>query len=166
MAKVVERPEADLYRTDYYRWLEEQATLLREGRLLDLDAENLIEEFEELAVGERASVESHAATIIEHLLKLEYSPADRPRRGWRIAVRKSRARLKQRLTASLQNELLRQLAEVYAGARDAAAIGLEVDRVSADRLPEELPYTLDQILDPDWLPKNRHGIRDEPPESA
>jgi hypothetical protein len=112
MAKVVERPEADLYQTDYYRWLEEQATLLREGRLLDLDAENLIEQFEELAVGERASVESHAATIIEHLLKLEHSPADRPRRGWRLTVRKSRARLKQRLTA------------------------------------------------------NRHGIRDEPPESA
>ncbi|MCC2665804.1 MAG: hypothetical protein K0S35_3726, partial [Geminicoccaceae bacterium] len=30
-------------------------------------------------------------------------------------------------------------------------------------LPTGCPYTLDQILDPDWLPKNRHGLDDDNP---
>jgi Domain of unknown function DUF29 len=159
MAKTLTRSsDPDLYETDYHRWLEEQAELLREGRLEDIDAINLIEEFDELAVGERASVESHAGTILEHLLKLQYSPAARPRRGWRLTVRKSRARLKTRLTATLRTYLLQQLADAYADARDAALIGLEVDRIAADQLPAECPYSLEQILDPDWLPANVHGI--------
>jgi hypothetical protein len=161
MAKTLTKsPDADLYETDYYRWLEVQADLLREGRLEDIDALNLVEEFDELAVGERASVESHTETIIEHLLKLQYSPAPRPRRGWRLTVRKSRARLKTRLSATLRTHLLQRLPDIHADARDAALIGLEVDRVPADQLPAECPYSLDQILDPDWLPANVHGIGD------
>ena len=159
MAKTLTRSsDPDLYQTDYYRWLEEQAELLREGRLEDLDALNLIEEFDELAVGERASVESHTETIIEHLLKLQYSPAARPRRGWRLTLRKGRARLKSRLTATLRAHLQQKLADIYADARDAALIGLEIDHVAADQLPSECPYSLEQILDPDWLPANVHGL--------
>ena len=159
MAEAVTRSsDPGLYATDYHRWLEEQAELLREGRLEDIDALNLIEEFDELAVGERASVEGHAETIVEHLLKLQYSPAARPRRGWRLTVRKSRARLKTRLTTTLRTHLLQRLTERYADARDAALIGLEIDQIAADQLPAECPYSLEQILDPDWLPANVHGI--------
>ena len=140
-----------------------QADLLREGRLEDIDAVNLIEEFDELAVGERASVESHTETVIEHLLKLQYSPAQRPRRGWRLTVRKSRARLKTRLSATLRTHLLQRLPDIHADARDAALIALEVDRVPTDGVPAECPYTLEQILDPDWLPQNVHGLKDSTP---
>lgn len=161
MAKVIQRSPPDLYETDYYRWLEEQTALLREGRLEDLDALNLIEEFEELAVGERAAVESHAATIIEHLLKLEHSPAGRPRRGWRITVARGRGRLSRRLTTTLRQHLQRTLDAAFQDGRRAAAIGLEVGGVRADQVPKSCPYTLEQILDPDWLPENRHGAEDE-----
>ena len=41
-------------------------------------------------------------------------------------------------------------------------IGLEVDRVPADGLPA-CPYSLDQILDPDWLPQNVHGQKNSTP---
>ena len=161
MAKTLtESPHADLYETDYYRWLEEQADLLREGRLEDIDALNLISEFEELAVGERASVESHAETIVEHLLKLQYSPTERPRRGWRLTVTRHRGRLSKQLTTTLRRLLEGSLQEVFKDARRAAVIGLEVYQVPRDRLPAECPYTLDQILDPGWLPENVEGIRD------
>ena len=167
MTKTLAKSSApDLYETDYYRWLEEQAELFREGRLEDIDALNFIDEFDELAVGERASVEGHAETIVEHLLKLQYSPAARPRRGWRLTVRKSRARLKTRLTATLRTYLLQQLADAYADARDAALIGLEADRIAADQLPAECPYRLEQFLDPAWLSENVHGIRDHPAKDA
>ena len=161
MAKTLTKVSGpELYETDYYEWLEQQAQLLREGRIEDIDAQNLVEEFEELAMGERASVESHAETVVEHILKLEYSPAERPRRGWRLTVVRHRGRLAKRLTASLRNRLEASLGDVYRDARRAAAIGLEADKVSARQLPETCPYTLDQVLDPDWLPRNRHGLDD------
>ena len=163
MAKAVTRSsDPGLYATDYHRWLEEQAELLREGRLEDIDALNLIEEFDELALGERASVESHAGTILEHLLKLEHSPADRPRRGWRLTVTRHRGRLSKRLSATLRRHLEGSLEEVFKDARRAALIGLEIDHIAADQLPAECPYSLEQILDQDWLPANVHGVRDDP----
>ena len=167
MAKTLTKsPHADLYETDYYRWLEEQAELLREGRLEDIDALNLISEFEELAVGERASVQSHAEPIVEHLLKLQHSPADRPRRGWRLTVTRHRGRLSKQLTTTLHHLLKTSLEEVFKDARRVAVIGLEVDRVPAGQLPNECPYTLEQILDPGWLPENVHGIIDLVPEGS
>jgi len=163
MAKVVEKERVpDLYERDYYAWLEEQALLLREGRIEDIDVAHLLEEIDDLVSGEKATVESHAATIIEHLLKLQLSPASRPRRGWRLAVAKARARLERRLTASLRRHLVQRLPELYPAARREAAIGLEVDRIAPAELPTECPYTLEQILDPDWLPSNRHGLDDAP----
>jgi hypothetical protein len=160
MAKtLIKSSDADLYETDHYRWLEEQAELLREGRLEDIDALNSISEFEELAVGDRASVESHAEMVVEHLLKLHYSPADRPRRGWRLTVTRHRGRSSKQLTTTLRHLLEASLEEVFEDARRAALIGLEVDRVPADRLPIECPYTLEQILDRDSLPENVHGDR-------
>lgn len=167
MAKTLTRsPDADLYETDYHRWLEVQADLLREGRLEAVDVLNLIEDLEELAVSERASVESHAETIVEHLLKLQYSPAERPRRGWRLTVSRHRGRLSKRLSATLRRHLEGSLGDVFKDARRAAAIALEVDRVPPNRLPTECPYSLDQILDPDWLPANLHGTSDQTPEGA
>ncbi|HEX6144217.1 MAG TPA: DUF29 domain-containing protein [Geminicoccaceae bacterium] len=160
MAKVIERSPDDLYETDHYRWLEEQTVLLREGRLEDLDAVNLIEELEDLAGSERAAVESHAATVIEHLLKLEHSPAARPRRGWRLTVARDRGRLARRLTPRLRQHLERSLDGPFQDGSRAAAIGLEIDRVPAEALPRACPYTLEQILDRDWYPKNRHGLGD------
>jgi hypothetical protein len=162
MAKTLTKtPDLKLYETDYHRWLEQQAQLLREGRIEDIDVQNLVEEFEELAMGERAAVESHAETIIEYLLKLEHSPAERPRRGWRLTVVRHRGRLAKRLRTSLGNRLEASLGDVYRDARRAAAIGLEVDKVPAGQLPDRCPYTLDQVLDADWLPKNRHGIAND-----
>ncbi len=163
MAKTLTKtPDSKLYETDYYQWLEQQAQLLREGRIEDIDVQDLVEEFEELAMGERASVESHAETVIEHLLKLEHSPAERPRRGWRLTVARHRSRLAKRLTARLRHLLGASLADVYRDARRAAAIGLEADKVDANLLPDQCPYTLDQVVDPDWFPHNVHGIENLP----
>jgi hypothetical protein len=35
---------------------------------------------------------------------------------------------------------------------------LQVDSVARVALPEECPYTLEQLRDMDWWPKNRHGL--------
>ncbi|MGH6918871.1 MAG: DUF29 domain-containing protein [Geminicoccaceae bacterium] len=160
MAKVIARPPASaLYEDDFPLWAEHQATLLRARRFDELDLDNLIEEVEDLSRRERKSVESYVDTIIEHLLKVALSPSDRPRRGWLVTIDKQRAKLARELTATLRNHLDSELPALYAGLRRPLARQLERDQVPPDALPPACPYTLDQILDPDWYPANVHGIK-------
>jgi hypothetical protein len=161
MAKVVERPDADLYERDFPVWAKRQAELLRGGRFAELDLDHLIEEVADLGVAERHAVLNRMRVILEHFLKLEFSPAGYPRRGWAEEITTQRMDLEVLLTASLRRDLEDSFTTVYSRARRGAAKGLVPDRVSERSLPKESPSTLDQVLDPDWLPENRHGLKDE-----
>jgi hypothetical protein len=164
MAKVIARPPAgDLYEEDFPLWAERQAALLRAQRFDELDLENLIEEVEDLSRRERDTVESYVETVLEHLLKLELSTASRPRRGWLVTVDKQRVKLARKLTTTLRNHLEAELPALYAGLRRPMTRQLEKEGVPFKSPPPASPYTLDQILDPDWFPKNVHGIKDPEP---
>jgi hypothetical protein len=85
--------EPGLYDRDFVRWTEEQATALRSvasGGNARPDYENLIEEIESLGSALKHELASRIATIIEHLLKLEFSPAALPESGWRSTIRRER----------------------------------------------------------------------------
>jgi hypothetical protein len=86
---------AQLYEGDFVRWTEEQSLALREaGRSatnLSLDWENLAEEIESLGRSHRHELRSRIVVILEHLLKLEYSSAQDPRRGWIDTVARERS---------------------------------------------------------------------------
>ncbi len=89
--------------------------------------------------------------------------AERQRRGWLVTVDKQRIRLARKLTATLKNHLAAELPALYAGVRRPVARQLEKDGVPPDALPAACPYTLDQILDPDWYPNNLHGLTERLP---
>ena len=76
------RPE-QLYKDDFYAWTRDQAQALRrptEARWNGpLDLEHLADEVEELGMQARNAVRSQLLRILEHALKLEYSPAAEPR---------------------------------------------------------------------------------------
>jgi hypothetical protein len=161
---VIERPTARaLYEEDFPLWAERQAALLRARRFDELDLENLIEEVEDLSRRERKAIESYVETILEHFLKLAFSPAERPRRGWLVTVDKQRVKLARELTATLRTHLEAELQTLYAGLRRPVARQLEKDHVPADALPTACPYPLEQIFDQNWYPDNVHGIKDPAP---
>jgi Domain of unknown function DUF29 len=147
------RPNADLYDEDFYVWTEIQADLLRARRFDALDLENLIEEVEGLGDAKKSAVLSNATVIIEHLLKLQYSPAQDPRSGWIDSVLEHRNRLEFDLTPRLRQILQDELARVYAIARRTAERRLRVHGkdAAAAALPATCPYTPDQITR-DWWP--------------
>ncbi len=154
---------ADLYEDDFQAWVQQQVAALRalaaSGKAPpDLDLPHLIEEVEELRKTEQRTVESHVINIIAHLLKLEYSPAVEPRRGWRETVDTQRDDLADALTPSLSRYLDARWHAKYPSARRRAARGLAQDGIDLRDLPERCPYTLDQVKDPDWWPRNRHGL--------
>ena len=51
------------YELDFHAWANEQATLLRSGRLSDIDAEHIAEEIEALGRGERHELTSRLSVL-------------------------------------------------------------------------------------------------------
>jgi len=99
------RPTDDLYEEDFYVWTEVQADLLRARRFDAVDLEHLIEEVEGLGDAKKSAVLSNATVIVEHLLKLQSSPAPDPRSGWIDSVLEHRNRLEFDLTPRLRQIL-------------------------------------------------------------
>ena len=151
MATRTKPTRARRYENDFYAWTREQAALLRTRRFAALDLDHLIEEIEELGDTKRETVLSNARVIIEHLLKLQHSPAQDPRNGWRATAREHRARLELQLTPRLLQALQEELDRVFAIARRNAegAMRDHGEHAAADALPATCPYSLDQIT-ADW----------------
>jgi hypothetical protein len=163
MAKVLER---SLYDEDYYAWTRAQAAALRklarERASLPLDLEHLAEEVESLGRSDLATVRSQLRRIIEHLLKLEYSPAQEPRLVWKESIIEARDVIGDVVTPTLRREVEAELTKTYQQGRRKAVIALQKhgEQAAAKALPEACPYSLDQIATHDWYPSNRHGLVD------
>ena len=153
MATQVRPKTKDLYEEDFYVWTEAQAALLRERRFEALDLANLIEEVEALGRSEKSKILNNASVIIEHLLKLQYSPTQEPRNAWRASVREHRRRLRRDLTPRLRQVLDAELPALYAEIRDdtAALLRDHGEDAAADALPQGCSYTVEQISG-DWWP--------------
>ena len=150
---------ARFYDVDFYRWTQEQAALLRQvpGERINLpiDWHHAAEEIEDMGRSDLRAVNSRIGVILEHLLKLEYSPAEDPRDGWIDTVARCRDDVSRTLddSPSLRRKLPERWLKEYALARR----GLARDGIEAAEIPTDPPYTLDQVIDPDWWPANRHG---------
>jgi len=153
MATRIKQASQQLYDQDFYAWSRRQADLLRAGRFRELDLEHLVEEVDDLGGALKRSVRSRIRTIIEHLLKLEHSPAQDPRGGWYDSVIAQRSDLIDELTPSIRREIEPELAELYDRARTATATSLRKhnEPAAADALPADCPYAFDQITG-EWWP--------------
>ncbi len=141
----------ELYEIDDYLWIQETVKLLKEKKFNELDLENLIEELEDLGSEKRHKVESLLQQIIRNLLLLEYWHAEYERnyRHWQSEIVSFRDQLNKRLTTNFYNYLQENLSEIYEDARFYV-----VKKSGLDTFPNSCPYTLDQLLDKYWFPKN------------
>jgi Domain of unknown function DUF29 len=148
--------DSTLYQDDFYRWTREQARILRSLRVTDsrFDRNRVAEEIEDLGKSERDAVRSQVRRVLEHLLKLEYSPAAGPRFAWEATIIDARAVLSDKLTRSLRRDVKRHLDKLYADARRSAVVGLKEhgEPGAAAELPASCPYDLDRICEQDWYP--------------
>lgn len=141
------------YDTDFIAWLEEQASLLREGRFDELDLDNLIEEIESLGRSERGAIESHLENLLMHLLKWAYQPSYRGR-SWRLSIGNSRDQAQKHLRKNPSlNAKVQELAD--------DAYSMAVRRASRETglgrecFPDVCPWPLLQVMDEDFFPTER-----------
>lgn len=149
-AKDVIQAKAPLYERDFCLWVDEQARLLREGRLEQLDLVNLIDEIEDLGINRKHAVTSNLVVILNHLLKHQFQPRRRSR-SWLASIAEHRRRLRKEFqhAPSLRGYAREQFEECYQDGRGQALIETGLDQ---EILPRTSPYTLEQVLDPDFLP--------------
>jgi hypothetical protein len=155
--------EAGLYDRDFVRWTEEQAAALRSvaaGGNARLDYENLIEEIESLGGALKHELASRIATIIEHLLKLEFSPAALPEPGWRSTIRRERRMIEELLdeNPSLRVRVpsdvartWRRVARQVAG--DLADRGEDAASTTVGALGTAPRYREREVLGDEWFPE-------------
>ncbi|WP_191060795.1 DUF29 domain-containing protein [Geminicoccus harenae] len=147
-----------LYETDFYAWTRVQAKELR--RLArarwngPLDLKHLAIEVADMGSEVLHGMESQLERIIEHLLKLQYSPAREPRADWEDTVDQARTEILRRLSPSTERKLRRDLDRRWqAGRRRAArALARHGEQDAAAAMPQACPYRFEQLLELDWYP--------------
>jgi len=150
MAKTLVRPS--LYDEDFLAWTEQQAALVRAGRLDQLDLDNLAEELETMGRSEWGELENRLELLLMHMLEWDHQPARRSR-SWLGTMREQRNALRRllRRSPSLKRDLEGTMAEVYPDARGRAS---DETGLSPSTFPDRLPYGVAEVLDPEAGPSD------------
>ena len=140
-----------LYETDFAAWITATAAHLRSKDYAQVDWENLIEEIDDMGRRERKSLKSNLVILLLHLLKWQYQP-DMRSGSWQGSIVKHRQRLRDDLqdSPSLKSYLSEILDAAYSDACDRAAAETGL---ALPQFPEVCQYTIDQILDREFLPE-------------
>ncbi|MFM5980707.1 MAG: DUF29 domain-containing protein [Sphaerospermopsis kisseleviana] len=142
-----------LYDQDFYLWIQTTVKLLSEGKLEQLDIENLIEEIDSIGRREKKELKTRLIVLIEHLLKLQYwtEEKDYNARGWRNTVVEQRRQIAYSLadSPSLKSILNDVFLECYQDARNDT---LRKYELPSELFPEDSPFSLLDILNADFLP--------------
>lgn len=140
----------NLYETDFYAWANEQAALLRAGKLSAADVENIAEEIESMGRTEKRELVSRLTVLLLHLLKWRFQPV---RRGnsWRTTIRIQRLDLSRHLkdNPSLKAKIPEAVADAYITALIQAADETGLPEAT---FPAECPWSYDQIIDAAFWP--------------
>ena len=142
-----------LYDQDFFAWANEQARLLRAGKLSDADIEHIAEEIESMGKAEKRELLSRLTVLLLHLLKWQFQPG---RRGasWQVTIRNQRRALARHLAdnPSLRPKVPEALSDAYGDARGEA---YAETGLSEEVFPATCPWTLDELMSEDFLPE--HG---------
>jgi hypothetical protein len=151
--------DRELYRRDFHARAQQQGALLRrraDGALVNdaaLDWSNIAEEIETLGRSEASKLSSMIGTIIEHLMKLQTSPAVDPRIGWMETISRGRVDIEEHLedNPSLKPKIPAMLAQATKYARRRVQNSLELYGEQPRLDLNSLTYTAEQMLG-DWYP--------------
>ena len=139
-----------LYDQDFYAWANEQAALLRSGRLSEADIDHIAEEIESMGKTEKRELVNRLAVLLMHLLKWQFQP-DRRGVSWQTTIRVQRRALVRHMAdnPSLKATLSDSIAEGYG---DAVIEAAGETGLPESALPTACPWPFEQFMDPAFWP--------------
>jgi hypothetical protein len=145
------RTAAALYDTDFYSWTQRTAALLRAHRFDEVDVEHAAEEIEDMGKRDLKELNSQLQVLLSHLLKWQRQP-DRRCPSWESTIVTQRLEIAALLgeSPSLRPKVTSELERNYANAvkRAVPETGLR-----KEDFPAGCPFTVEEILDEDFLPR-------------
>ena len=141
---------ANLHDFDFYAWTQQQAGLIREGRLVDLDYDHLLEEIDGMGASERGQLQNRLKVLICHLLKWQYQPAYRSR-SWDATIEEQRLSLADLIddNPSLKHVLPDALIKAYL---KGVLLAVKETNLPKNTFPSECPYSVAQLFDMGFYP--------------
>ncbi len=140
----------ELYEEDFYAWANQQAELLRAGKISEADIEHIAEEIESMGKSEKRELASRLNVLLLHLLKWQYQPG---RRGasWQATIRVQRRDLAVHMkdNRSLKAVLPEAIEQAYGNAIIEA--GAETGLLEST-FPAACPWSMEQLMDLDFWP--------------
>jgi hypothetical protein len=147
---IITMSNTTLYDRDFYAWANEQAALLRAGRLSEADIEHVAEEIESMGKTEKRELASRLTILLLHLLKWQYQPS---RRGtsWQATIRVQRRDLAVHMTdnPSLKATLPQAIDQAYGNAMIEAVV--ETGLLES-AFPVVCPWSFEQMMAEDFWP--------------
>jgi hypothetical protein len=142
-----------LYDEDFFEWTRRNAQLLRSGRVRESDIHHIAEAIEDLGKQDLKELHRRARSLLAHLLVGQLQPAKYAH--WRLSpITEERIWLDGLLeySPSLKVRLTNELPAYYA---QAVRLAMAMARTTSDRepFPAECPFTVEQILDPEFPPR-------------
>ena len=161
-AQTLKATAAVAYDADFFLWAQQQAELLRrmgDGERVgdQVDWSNVSEEIDALAKNQQRELNSRIGRIIEHLTKLQLSPSQNPRDGWRTTIRQQRDELEQLFEVA--PSLRAEAPSVIARRGKKAATLAWNDLADRGEVGADVPlptFDEDQILG-DWFPSQENN---------
>jgi hypothetical protein len=140
-----------LYDQDFYAWANEQAGLLRAGRLSEVDIEHIAEEIESMGRSEKRELVNRLTVALLHLLKWQYQPALRGN-GWRLTLEEQRNQLEDHLA---DNPSLKSVVQeaIVAAYRNALLGAVRETGLNRSIFPVTCPWSFEQIIDSAFYPE-------------
>lgn len=138
------------YEQDIVAWANEQAALLRAGKLSAIDIEHIAEEIEDVGRSEKRELASRMAVLLTHLLKWQYQ-AGRRGTSWQRTIKEQRRAIEEHIaeTPSLKSSLSD---EHWTRKTWADAVSKAVQETGLDVFPDTCPWSMQQALDADFFP--------------
>ena len=145
--------QSPLYDRDFYAWANEQAALLREGKLGDADIEHIAQEIESMGKTEKRELASQLTLLLLHLLKWRFQPGRRSR-GWEASIKVQRDLLADHLE---DNPSLKPLipAVTVKSYQIAVVEAVAETGLPESAFPESCPWSFDEMMDPDFWPEEQ-----------
>jgi len=134
-----------LHDSDFYGWTQQQANLIRSGKISDLDMNNILEELSRLGKSKNQELEGQIAILLAHLLKWKFQ-VESHTKLWASSIKDQQKAVANilRKNPSLKPDVPKLLIQAYKSVLFMAEHESSVS--SKYHFPKECPWSIDEAL--------------------